>query len=1222
MTAYKIKFGHTLTLIIVLSFLSFQKSLGQDLFFEKIRDPQVAIDTRIIGISKDSLGFMWFGTWNGLYRYDGEHFKTYKYPFDKGWPISNNRLRNLITDEDHQIWILTSDSRYIKYLIAQDSFYMVNQEDVSESVKNLLASTPNELNENRQINHVRYFIESNYFCSINDRTNEKTVYYPDIFQPGQLRDEYISAFYIDDQDIVWIGTRNGKIYKAITNRNPFRLHAIYKEGNPTPVLTAITSIFKNGRELWLGTEYDGIMVKDEETGKSIEHPVNKGRVKVLQPRVIQKDDNGHIWIGSIDGLYYYSQINNSLEPVINSEIYPYLYRSHVLSISEPIGDIIWAGIYQGLARINTKTLETRIYDYHREFSRRTITDVHVDANHRVWTGTEGYCLFRFQYDAEGTCLDTFRIKDFRQLTGRNLDGDCIYDIYEAGSGKVWIGTTEGLFCIDPGTMKVNLFAETEGLPDLYITAITEDKNGNIWVSHKKGISKIHHTDNSISNYSISDNSGNWVFKEGACFNDTANNTIYFGANEGYVSFNPDQITNNPFFPKLVLSQLYVSGTKVDPNQRINNQVVLDKMLYQTDEIILDYNSQDFGFDLTVLDFQNPLGHTFKYQLQGYHDEWVNTNYAHISLLKIPPGDYTLNAKAISFDRQESNTVSLRIVILSPWYATKLAMMTYGLLLCLAFFLGYRIRRSRQHMKKQILYERLNAEKQQEITRERMEFFTNVSHELRTPLSLIIDPLRQLQKKKIAKEKQSKYIDLISKNVDQLNQLTNQILDFRKAEEKKLFPKYEILDGVGIIYDTVMSFDMIAQKRGINLSFESSDRELVGNFDKGKLREIVQNLVSNALKYTPDNGKVKVTVQLDEPENKMVVSVRDNGIGIKRQALRRIFEPFNSEGSTPFYGNSSGMGLALTKNLVKLLGGNISIDSKPKQGTQVRFALPFEKVDQITKEKPAPADLVQQDKTHENPEPTDTKKPTLLIVEDNADLQVYLKTELEDTYHILSEVNGVDGLSTAVSQIPDLVISDVMMPKMDGNKMCKQLKLNEKTNHIPVILLTAKGTDQDRVAGLETGADVYFSKPFNIDVLKAQISSIIANRIALQKSLSQKKKIVELENEQSTLDKRFLQSTIKVIKENIDVEGFNPEQLAEHLNISQRQLYRKLKAITGSTVQELIIKVRMDKASELLKDWQMNIAEVAYQVGFTEPSNFSRTFRKHFGCSPSNYKEKN
>ena len=831
--------GRQLTLVIAHLLIILQVSYGQDLFFEKIHDPQSAIDTRIIGITKDSLSYLWIGTWNGVYRYDGERFESFKFPLDETWSISNNRLRNIITDQNKQVWILTSDRKYIRYGYAQHSFERIAPELVPDSVKMLLDYSPNELNKKKYIDQVRFFIEQNYFCSIDEKTDKKTVYYPDIYQSGHLTDEYVSAFYIDNQDIIWLGTQNGKIYKANTSRNPFNLHSIYKEGKRTPIPTAVNSIFKDDNKLWLGTEYDGIFVRDERTGDFIEHPVNTGRVKIARPRVIQKDGRGNVWIGTMDGLYHYDPLKEQTKVILDIRTKPEVYNPQVYSISTTADGYLWAGIYQGLARINTQSLAVQRYDYHREFERRAVRDLIVDAKNQVWAGTEGYCLFRFTYDAEGVCTDTFRIKDFKKLTQGKLDGDCIYTMYEDREGEIWVGTTEGLFRIDPTLMEVDLYSEVEGLPDLYITAITEDKRGNIWVSHKKGISKIHQKDGSISNYLIAGNSGNWIFKEGACYNDWENNIIYFGANEGYVSFVPDEIANHPYAPRLLLSQLYVSGNQVNPNQAINNRIVLQKALCLTDKVTLDYDIRDFGIDLSALNFQNTIGHTYKYQLLGYQESWLSTKYRHVSFMKVPPGEYIFNAKAISSDGKVSNTVSLEIVIHPPWYATPLAILSYIIIFGLIAFFGHRVYRSRQELKKQLLIERLHAEKQQEITKERLEFFTNVSHELRTPLSLIVDPLQQLKSQNMAAEKQSRYIRLISKQAEHLSKLVNQILDFRKVESNKMFPEYAVLDGVEVMNSEVMKFELLAKERSIQLDFRSSKRELVGNFDEEKLRQIVQ-----------------------------------------------------------------------------------------------------------------------------------------------------------------------------------------------------------------------------------------------------------------------------------------------------------------------------------------------------------------------------------------------
>lgn len=1188
---------------------------AQHLFFEKITGKEASPNTSIYGIAKDSVGYIWFGTWNGLYRYNGFDFEVFKHVHEDSLSIPNNRIRNLITDDNKQLWILTFDNKYVRYNYALDHFITVPDSLVSENVILLLNSSPNQLNRNKLIDGKRYLITSHHFSAFDTESRISRPYLTNLWQPGSLADDYITGFFIDDQEMIWIGSRNGSIYKVNTNRKPFDLRHIIEYDKASISFPSVRAVLKSDTQLWLGSNHNGMFIMDGDR-QLTNHPYYTSGFKQTQIRSLLNDSDSKIWIGGVTGLEYYNPITKKCKTIISSELHPSLSIYSVFAIETAGEDYLWIGLFNGLARINIHSEQVTFYDLTELIENRSVMDILETKDGHVWLATEGNGIIRLRYNSNGDFSDTLHITTPEKEC--RLTSNLAYSLFEDKNGQVWAGTSEGLNIIDPSTKSIRHIARKDGLPDDYISSIKGDNEGNIWVSHKKGISKVNGTDYKISNYNLSENSQNWSFLDGAGYYDSITSRLYFGAREGYVSFHPELIKDDLFSPRLVLSSLSINGKLITPGNSVNGRVILDKALSITSSLVLDYSDRNFSINMEALHYQHPYGNTYVFQLEGYDEEATETSQSQMTYAKLPAGKYKLTAKAVLPDGTVSNNVNLSIRVLPPWYATNGAIAGYLLLTIIIIIITYRVILARERLKSQIALEKLNSEKQEEISKERIDFFTNVSHELRTPLTLITGPFKKLQDPHLSNEKRVLYFSIINRNISHLTQLINQLLDFRKSETGKMVPEYAIYDGVELIRKILSSFEVLAESRKISLQFSTQIPHLIGYFDNDKLRQIITNLVSNALKYTPNGGDVEVNISVNKSGDQLIVDIKDSGIGIDPMALKKIFEPFNNEGSKPFFGKSSGVGLALTKNLTALLKGEISIISTPQKGTTVVLTLPFQKADNEEKNALIISNLRPQKTAIPDSFGKMDTKPTLLIIEDNPDVLLFLKSDLDRDYTILTENNGVDGLNTATNEVPDLIISDIMMPRMDGIALSRILKENEKTNHIPIILLTAKSLDQDKIEGLKTGADAYFSKPFNIDVLKAQITSIINNRLKLQKKLAGKRFISELEIPENKMDEVFLKKTIKIIEEKIDTEKINPEYLSEMLNMSQRQLYRKIKAVSGSTVQEFITRIRMEKASEMLSTTSLSISEIAYKVGFSEVSNFSRTFSKHFECSPTKY----
>jgi len=723
----------------------------------------------------------------------------------------------------------------------------------------------------------------------------------------------------------------------------------------------------------------------------------------------------------------------------------------------------------------------------------------------------------------------------------------------------------------------------------------------------------------ISNYQNKDKFGSWTYLERAFYKDTISNTIFFGSKNGYVSFNPKKIKNISIDNKLILKSLYVSNQKVIPMDTIWGSPILTKTLSQTKAIQLDYENRSFTIEFASFNYYDTRKEVFEYILEGYDDEWTKTTSNKISFNKVLPGNYTLKVRLLAGNNVAVPIAQLHIDVRAPWYGTWWAKISLVILIIIVLYWIFVEILYRDRLKTEIKLERLNAERQEELNKEKIEFFTNISHDLKTPLTLIVDPLKRLQDNKVAPEDKEVYFSIVNRNISYLTKLIHQILDFRKSEMGKLKVNQTTQDFNVFIDGCYKTFEFIAQKRNIKIKLQSSEVSLECYLDFEKVEQIITNILSNAFKYTPDGGEVLLSVSLNKEKSTIEISVADNGIGIEASELEKIFEPFNTVGSTPYYGYSSGIGLSLTRNLIELLEGTITIDSVPKKGTKAMICLPFvastkEKVTQFIKDEP----FFLTNEIEEDKLPFENSKPTLLIVEDNIDVQTYLNKELSKDYVLIQEYDGKKGLEAAIKYIPDIIVSDIMMPEMDGSEFCRALKNNENTSHIPLVFLTAKGSDENQIEGYNLGAEAYVMKPFNVDVLNAQIKSVLENRTILQKRLGSIKKITKLQEEVINYDQKFLEKVIEIINIHIENPDFNSEILADFLEISQRQLYRKLKGISGNTVHEFITKVKMECAEELLKNANFTVSQIAYKVGFSEPSNFSRTFSKHFGCSPSQY----
>ncbi|OOV17285.1 hybrid sensor histidine kinase/response regulator transcription factor [Flavobacterium sp. LM4] len=1216
-----VKNKNTYLCFIFISFLCITNLDAQNLFFEKITSKELNPVTQIHGIAKDSVGYIWIGSWNGSYRYDGKTFDFYYHNPNDKTSLPNNRIRNIISDKKTGLWFLTFDNRYAKFNYKLNSFKLVNSADVPKSVVKDLGSNSNTLNKNKIIDGKRYFLSSHLFTSYELNSGKEYQYTANINNPGQLLDDYITDFFIDDQNIIWLGTRSGDIYKANPNRNPFELHYSFRKGSDNKKLATVRAVTKSKDKIWLGTDESILIYKNNKLDSS--DPFYKSNSSIKNVRSLLRDNKGRIWIGGITGLECYDPKTNQCRSVINKVLAPKLETWSIFTLESAGSDYLWVGLYKGIARVNLIDDSIQFFDLSKEINEHSVMDILSFSNRELWLATEGNGIVRVKLDSKGMVHNAVRLNSFQKNSMYNTSDNIIFALHKDKRGNIWSGSSEGLNKITPSANpmrieKIQLLSEN---PNSYISSITDDSQGNLWVAHKQGISMIDIVSNKVSNYQKEDRFGLWTFSERAVYKDISEQKIYFGDKNGYLSFNPDEIKTIVSDSKLVFKSLYLANEKMSPMKFFNGKKVLSKDLSQTKEIQLDSDNRSFTIELASLNYSITNKEVFEYMLEGYDEKWIKTSSSKTIYNMIPPGSYIFKARIISLNDARSPLQTMEVNISGPWYDTLLAKVLFLLLIIGSAYWVFKEILYRERLKNEIRLVRLNTERQEELNREKLKFFTNISHDLKTPLTLIADPIKQLENKKLSTNEKTLYFSIINRNLNYLTRLIQQILDFRKSEIGKLKLNTSTQDFNVFIEECYNTFKYIADKRNIDFKLEVGKTSLNCHLDFEKTDQILINIISNALKYTPDGGVVLLSAHLNNTGNVLNITVQDNGIGIEAKELEKIFEPFNNSGPTPFHGYSSGIGLSLTRSLVEFLNGTITIESIVKKGTTVIISLPFitSSDTPVIQNKEILIETLEQKSVDTLPVVADEiTKPTVLVVEDNPDVQAYLNNELSNEYNLIQEYNGKKGFETALQTIPDIIISDVMMPEMEGTQLCSELKMNENTCHIPIILLTAKGSDENQIEGYELGAEAYVMKPFSVEVLKAQIKSVLDNRLILQNRLAHINSISQLQVESPNLDKAFLSKTVDLISSHIEETDFGPEILANELKISQRQLYRKIKAVSGCTVHEFITKVRMDHSEKLLRNSDLSISQIAYKVGFSEASNFSRTFSKHFGCSPSQY----
>lgn len=1167
----------------------------------------------IHAIAKDKYGFMWFGTWGGVCRYDGYTFKVFRANENDPTAFADNMIDAIVSDSQQNIWIKTGESDCLyKFSYEYETFQRFAKKNVATYIVNLTEQQP--VSENKKF---KFTYDESGLKQTDKISGKQTIYKLNPNNPFAISDESIYTTYLDDAQNLWIGTRKGGINHANLNVKPFTYYA----GNTTKKLISneVRAICKDkmGR-LWIGSEDMGVTVLDNNKTKNLyfntKTDINNRRIRSLYC-----DRLGYVWIGTKGGLHRYDPKSNSIKSYFKDKTKAgHLTDPNVFDMLEDSEGTLWIGTFSGLAKYDRKN-DRFLYVPKNLISGVQIRSIIEDHQKNLWIATEDRGLTKLTQRSDNNDAAKFKSVRYIHTQGNDkmLISNRLYSLVEDGSGKIWIASNQGLIRLDPKNNSFKNFFIKDGLPDDIIMGVLYDGKKSIWVSHKKGLSQINTTTLEIQNFNVNDGLQSNEFNQNACFRDYKTGEMFFGGPNGLNSFFPDKIQINKYKPKTVLSQLRIMNQVVKPGLRINDQIILNKSLLCTNEILLSWWNKNFSLDFAALHYANPLGNKYKYKLEGYDHHWIFTSgYMHTaSYTNLPSGNYTFKVYGSNNDGIWSDKPAvLYIEILPPWWLSWWSIMLY-LIVALGIIL--------------IIYKyiaaRIEFNKNEEIQQSKLHFFTGISHEFRTPLTLIIDPLEKLISEKLDKETINHYHALMHRNAKQLLLLINQLLDFRKLESGHLTLNLEQTDIIAFVKTVVASFESRAQDKNIQFLLQSNIESQKILFDAAKMNMVLNNLLSNAFKFTPQGGEVVIDVSFLLLDKQMlVVKIQDTGTGIAEQEIDKVFDIFYQSPASTTQQEGSGVGLALTKELIQLHGGEITLESRIGQGSIFSVFLPVLGIEQPQKQVHY-HEIIQN---HNESVPTetlkhievDTEAPLLLIVDDNMDIRNYIALNFNTEYRIILSNNGTEGFLQAIEMIPDLIISDVMMPEMNGLELSNKLKSDERTSHIPIILLTARQSDESKTEGYQTGADAYVTKPFNTNVLRAQIQNLLKQRQRLRELFSHGSTMEINKIAINVTDEAFLKKVIEHIHKNIENEEFNIDNLAEILKMSRSQFYRKIKALTNQSLLDFVTTIRMNKALEFLLSGNYNISETAHKVGYSMSSNFTRTFTRHFGVSPSKYIE--
>ena len=1340
------------SLLILQLLLTNQALLAQKVDFNHITVENGLSNNSILAITQDKVGFMWFGSRNGLNRYDGISFKTYQNIKNDLKSLPSNYIISILCDSKNTLWV-GSEFGLSKYITKEDNFERITLENGSNTIiyclledieGNIWVGTSDGLYNNQkdkdsekqifkkvknnlligtiirsiyQDKNGKILIGTNNGLTIMYKINGEFIY--ENFQHQALNINSLSGNYIttiseDDDNNIWIGTQNNGI--TIFQYSNKKFTRLEKKKNYCSKLInnkiRIIKTRKNG-EIWIGTQ-EGINVINPTKEKcQLYQNENNNKQSLNQNSIysLYEDKNENLWVGTYFGginLVYSKNTNFSILQNQNNQ--SSLSNNVVSSIVEDKLKNLWIGTEGGglnyYNRINeTFTVYKNKYNDNSSLGSNLVKAVYIDKDDNVWTGTHGGGLNVF--DKKNKIFKRYIFIENNTIT-QNSE---ITSIVEDNRNILWIATNRGLYLLKRnGINLTEVSKEYSGIKNkilypillykdrnenIYITAenglfkkegerlnlisnenninsLLEDKNGNIWIGSNNGGIRLYNTINkTIYNYSnvnvlsnrnvlglLEDELGNiWISTDNGLIKFNPSNKtfkiynkndgligkqfnynsylkdsegrLYFGGYNGIVNFLPSQIESNDVKSPIIFTSLKLFNKNVAINE---NDGLLNENINNTKLIEFNHDQNIFTIGFSLLNYIKSEKNTYAYKLAGFDKSWNLTKDNSVTFTNLSYGDYVFWVKGSNNDGIWSSPIALKIKILPPIWLTFTAYFIYSILIVILLFFITRF-----------IYLKALIKKEDDLNKNKINFFTNVSHEIRTHLTLIMTPLEGLIDRSNKDVKINYQLQQIKNNSNRLLKLVNELMDFRKTESQTLKLRIKRKNIIPLLYDIFENFKEISLLKNINVSFIHVFEEIALYYDEEQLEKVFFNLLSNAIKFTPNGGIICLQVIIKD--NKVIITVSDNGKGIAPEYINNIFTNFFQVADHGIQNTGYGIGLALSKNIIELHQGSITVDSEyamNNESGKTTFTVTllqgnkhFENtIHVIEKVENSSETKINESQKIENSiiiQDTIENNFVILIADDNIEIRNLIHEHLCKDYNIVLTENGLEAWQQACEIIPDIIISDVMMPIMDGFTLCEKIKSDNRTSHIPVVLLTAKNAEKDRIIGLETGADIYISKPFSTKVLELSIRNIIQAREKLRQKFSSQ--LVKLHQHEivpssaehlfiNSIEREFLNNVINIIESHLDDPEFGVEKLAKKVAMSTPILYKKIKAVSNMSVNDFVKSIRLKKGAQLLLEKTLTINEVSFTVGFNDRKYFSKEFKKQYGVNPKDYVSNN
>ncbi|MCL4704711.1 response regulator [bacterium] len=1162
-------------------------------FVENWNDPYGLSSNAVNAVFRDRAGTMWIGTWGGLDRFD---HKTRRFANFR----AGGRVSSICEDRTGALWVGTQ-------------------------------------------NHLLHFDKA---------TNRFTRFVHDPTNPNSVSSNTIQTIYENRTGVLWIGTNNG-VNRLDRGQYRFK-HLMHDPDDANSLSHRSVSTIHEGPTgaLWIAwkkNSVNGIEVGldklDRHTGQIERIFANLGNDDVRRRSEINdiyQGRSGVLWLGLPAGLGRYDPETKQFKLFEHDPNDPHsLSGNFVWRIHEDQTGTLWVGINKdgpttGIDRFDREQGRFSRIEFVQEISsgrnqRNGVHSISEGQSGRLWFATMNYGIFALNPGSNE--LIQF---NHEPDNPNSLSHGWVGVVHEDREGILWAAPWYGgLNKLDPETGQVTIYTEKHGLASNYITSILEDDHGRIWLTTLNGLSRFDPRSATFKNFDYSDGLLHTKYDLWNVSTKSRTGELFFGGENGVDYVQPDSIRDNPHLPPVVFTRFVRYNSSEASGQAIIEKGVTEKRRFD-----LTHEDHTLTFEFAALNYRAPHKNQYAYKLEGFHDDWIHLGNKHeVTLTNLDPGEYTLRVKGSNNDGVwNEEGAALVINISPPWWRTGWAYTVYVTLFGLALYGLRRFELRRTQLQNELEKKDFEAQKLQEVDQMKSRFFADISHEFRTPLTLMLGPVEKILPAINDKERRED-LRVMQRNARRLQRLVEQLLDLSRIEARRMPLRARPDDIVPKIREWVASFVSLAESKNITMNLHFPEQPLIAYFDAEKLEKIVYNLLSNAFKFTPEGGEITVAVGSSSGSSSsngsLELSVGDSGIGIPKDHLPHIFDRFYraSEALTGEQGGT-GIGLALTKEFVELHHGEIRVESEVGKGSTFTVVLPLgrehlsddEVVEHVADEKLAEPSRQPLEPLHAEPaiepdEPSATAesgRPFVLIVEDNDDMRRYLRNSLNPDFEIVEAENGEAGYQVACKKTPDLIVSDVMMPIMDGFALCEKLKTDQRTSHIPVILLTARAGQEDKLEGLEIGADDYLTKPFDARELQIRVKNLIAQRQRLRERFSREMSVQPKDITVTSIDEKFLQQALDIVEENISDSDFQIEQFCRAIGMSRSTLNRKLRALTGLSTNVFIRTLRLKRAAQLLEKKSATIVEIAYEVGFNNPSYFAECFRQQFGKPPSEY----